>query len=94
MIPKFNQEARERRENNKKVGERRENNHCRNCGGKNFFFFPHNFGNAIAEIVGEKFFFFPHNFGNAIDENVGKKKKELGKKIFPIWIMAIALSKM
>ena len=35
------------------------------------------------------------NFGNSIDENVGKKKKEeLGKKIFPIWIMAIALSKM
>ena len=35
------------------------------------------------------------NFSNSIDENVGKKKKkELGKKFFPIWITAIALPKM
>ena len=47
------------------------------------FFFSHNFGNAIAEIVGEKIFFFPHNFGNAIDENVGKKKERIGEKNFP-----------
>ena len=73
-VTEIQPEAGERRENNKKVGERRENNHCRNCGG-NFFFF------------------FSHNFGNAIDENVGKKKKkELGKKIFPIWIKIFSIS--
>ena len=47
--------------------------------GKKKIFFPNNFGNAIAEIVGEKFFFFPHFlfslfylfiyiYGNAIAE--------------------------
>ena len=65
--------SRERRENNKKVGERRENNHCRN------FFFSHNFGNAIAEIVGEKN--FPYlDYGNSIIENVKKRKKKKGEK--------------
>ena len=36
--------------------------------------FPHNFGNAIAEIVEEKKKNFPY-FSNAITEIVGKKKK-------------------
>ena len=64
MIPKFNQEAGERRENNKKVGERRENNHCRNCWGK-FFFFPTISVMPLPKLWGKKkIFFFLHNFGN------------------------------
>ena len=44
---------------------------------RKFFFFSHNFGNAIAEIVEEKKKNFPY-FGNAIAEIVGEKKSGSG----------------
>ena len=85
-LPKFNQKS--KRENNKKVGERRENNHCRNCGGKNIiFFFPTisvmpltKMWEKKKERIGEKN--FPYlDYGNSIAENVKKKKEKKEKRI-------------
>ena len=50
---------------------------------KKFFFFSHNFGNGITEIVGKKIFFFPTISVMPLTKMWEKKKERIGEKNFP-----------